>query len=98
MTPEKRGERWRLALIMSWVAWVVLVSQHTARFSGGCAVEKEKGWASSSPGCSSILEKSTLRALTLGGVERALFFPPYELPLIEELLGMTAREANADEE
>ena len=37
-------------------------------------------------------------ALTLGGVERALFFPPYELSLIEELLGMTAREANADEE
>lgn len=47
---------------------VVEVSQHTARLAGCSRVEKEKGWASSSPGWTSSLEKSTLRAFTRGGV------------------------------
>ena len=57
-----------MARMTAWVSGVVEVSQHTARLAGCSRVEKEKGWASSSPGWTSSLEKSTLRAFTRGGV------------------------------
>ena len=47
---------------------MVQVSQHTARFSGGAFVVKEKGTGRTSPGWTSISSKSTVRALTRGGV------------------------------
>ena len=49
-------------------AMVDQLSQQTARFSGGDWVPYEKGTGKASPGWSSISSKSTLLALTRGGV------------------------------
>ena len=68
MTPEYMGARSRFSRTIRSVSSVVQVSQQTARFSGGDWVPYEKGTGKASPGWSSISSKSTLLALTRGGV------------------------------
>ena len=49
MTPEKRGDRSRLARMMAWVFSLVYVMWQHTRLGAGFSVSKEKGMASSSP-------------------------------------------------